>query len=127
MELKVLVINGNKKDLHNICKELHREHIQTVAISSSAELNTVWGSQAFQAAILDLDSMPVNNQLIKDISRQNLSRPIIGLSIRSYHPELKEAISKHMYACIQKPIDFDELLFWIKSIYENHTKRREHE
>jgi DNA-binding NtrC family response regulator len=123
MTVKVLVISENREDLNRICQALHRDHFQTTKISSPAELDQIAESQSCQAAILDLDTMPVNNRLIKKISRQNPLLRIIGLSTRPYHPELREAISKHMYACIHKPIDFDELLFWVKSVYENLTKK----
>lgn len=129
MEVEVLVINGKRDDLNRICEALHREHFQTREISSPEELDRISGSHSCLTAILDLDNMPVDNQLIKNISRRNPLLRIIGLSTRPYHPELKEAISKHMYACIQKPIDFDELLYWVKSVHENYTKKgtRDHE
>jgi DNA-binding NtrC family response regulator len=127
MEVKILVINGDREELHMICEGLHQNHFQTIPISSLEELDQIIEFQACQAAVLDLDTMPVDNQLIKQINRRNPTIRIIGLSTRPYHPELKEAISKHMYACIHKPIDFDELLLWVKSVYEGFTERKEKE
>lgn len=41
----------------------------------------------------------------------------IGISSRAFHPELEEVVSNHIYECISKPIDEDELVFWIKSLF----------
>jgi len=37
--------------------------------------------------------------------------------------ELKEAISKHIFACLRKPVDSNELLYLLKTIFENGTKQ----
>jgi hypothetical protein len=41
---------------------------------------------------------------------------VFGLSKILYNPELKEAICCHLFACLKKPVDSDELLYWLKSI-----------
>ncbi len=66
--------------------------------------------------ILDLDDPPVNNRLIRDIKRKHPTLQIIGISGRSFHPELKEAITNHIYACLCKPVDPEELAYLVKSI-----------
>jgi hypothetical protein len=38
------------------------------------------------------------------------------MSKNPFHPELKDAICYHIYACINRPIDPDELFYWLKSI-----------
>ncbi len=69
-------------------------------------------------AILDLDSLSVDNRLIRKLKRKNPSLRIIGVSSRSFHPELQEAMSSHIYACLGKPVDEEELVFWVKSSLE---------
>jgi hypothetical protein len=32
---------------------------------------------------------------------------------------LEEVIGSHLYACLMKPVDTEELSFWLKSISEN--------
>ena len=46
------------------------------------------------------------------------------LSFDKFHPELKDAICYHIYACLNKPIDPDELLYWLKCIQEDDTESR---
>ena len=38
-----------------------------------------------------------------------------------FHPELKDAICYHIYACLNKPVDPDEMVFWIKSIFDEEN------
>jgi hypothetical protein len=44
---------------------------------------------------------------------------MLGVSKLSYHPGLEEVIGSHLFACLVKPIDVEELSFWLKSISEN--------
>jgi hypothetical protein len=67
---------------------------------------------------LDIDTVPVNNRTIRDLALKNPSVRFLCTSKDRFHPELKDAICYHIYACLNKPIDPDELLFWLKSIYE---------
>jgi len=42
-----------------------------------------------------------------------------------FHPELEEAMSKHIHASLVKPVDDEELLYWLKSICENDSDSRD--
>jgi CheY-like chemotaxis protein len=69
--------------------------------------------------ILDLDSLPVDNRFIRDLRKQNPDVPIIALSSRTFHPELQEALSLYISACLAKPVNPDELIYWVKSICQD--------
>jgi hypothetical protein len=49
--------------------------------------------------------------------------PILCLSSARFHPELKESFLSHIYACLTKPIDPDELRYWLRSIQEDERNR----
>jgi len=66
--------------------------------------------------ILGLDDPRVNNRVLRDLKRKRPALHIIGISSRAFHPELKDAISNYIYACLRKPVDFDELIYLLKSI-----------
>jgi DNA-binding NtrC family response regulator len=66
--------------------------------------------------ILDLDDPLVDNRMIRDVKRTRPALQVIGISRRPFHPELKEAITNHIYACLCKPVDPDELVYLVKSI-----------
>jgi hypothetical protein len=38
-----------------------------------------------------------------------------------FHPNLKDAICYHIYACLTKPVDPDEIFYLLRSIYEDDT------
>ena len=44
------------------------------------------------------------------------------LSKHPFHPELQDAICYHIYACLNRPVDPDELFYFLRSINENETK-----
>ena len=42
---------------------------------------------------------------------------IIALSREQFHPGLEESLRDHIYACLGKPADPDELLYVLKGIF----------
>jgi DNA-binding NarL/FixJ family response regulator len=73
------------------------------------------------AVVLDIDSVPVDNRTIRKLALKYPGVRFLCTSKDRFHPELKDAICYHIYACLTKPVDPDELLYWIKSIYEEEN------
>lgn len=71
--------------------------------------------------VLDLDSPLVNNRVLRDVKRKRPAMQLIGISSLPFHPELKNAISNYMYACLCDPVDPEELIYLVKSIFSNAT------
>lgn len=71
------------------------------------------------AIILDIDSVAVDNRIIRDLSSTFPSAPLLCLSKERLHPELEDSIRDHIYACLTKPADPDELIYWLKCIQED--------
>ena len=71
--------------------------------------------------LIDLDTVSIDNRALVQIKRQHPKIEIITKSERTFHPELEEALRSHILACLAKPLDFDELIFWLKSIFENNA------
>ena len=119
MPRKIIVVDENKSESEKLCSLLQQENYQTLCLNSLADLPKRVQETPFSVVILDLDNLPVNNQFIRQLKRQKENLCIMGLSSRPFHPELKEALSTHLYACLAKPVDTDELLYWLKSIDNN--------
>ena len=49
--------------------------------------------------------------------RKKYSLTIIALSGENVHPKLEESLRHHIYACLGKPADSDELLYMLKSVF----------
>jgi hypothetical protein len=69
--------------------------------------------------ILDLDTVPVTSQFLRGLRKIHPQLHMLGVSKLSYHPGLEEVIGSHLFACLVKPLDVEELSFWLKSITEN--------
>lgn len=76
------------------------------------------------ALILDIDSVPLNNRAIRELAAEAPSMPILCLSSARFHPELQESFRRHIYACLAKPLDPDELRYCLKSIQRDEPDRR---
>ena len=116
MQRMVIVVDENKSESEELCRLLQNEDYQTLCLNSLADLPKSVQETPFSVVILDLDNLPVDNQFIRQLKRQKENVCIMGLSSRPFHPELEEAVSKHLYACLVKPVDLDELLYWLRSI-----------
>ncbi len=71
---------------------------------------------AVKAILLDIDSLCLDNRAIRGFALRAPAKPLLCISRERFHPELAEAFVKHVYACLAKPVDHDELLYWLKSI-----------
>ncbi|MBU1342315.1 MAG: hypothetical protein KKE44_06250 [Proteobacteria bacterium] len=71
--------------------------------------------------ILDLDSISMDNRTIRELTLQFPQIYFLCTSKDRFHPELKDAICYHIYACLNKPIDPDELLYWLRCIEDNDS------
>jgi DNA-binding NtrC family response regulator len=119
MQRTVIVVDENKSESEELCRVLQQENYQTLSLNSLADLPKSVQETPFSVVILDLDNLPVNNQFIRHLKRQKENVRIMGLSSRPFHPELEEAVSTHLYACLGKPVDTDEVLYWLRSIDAN--------
>ncbi|MCK9377282.1 MAG: hypothetical protein M0P73_14170 [Syntrophobacterales bacterium] len=68
--------------------------------------------------ILDMDSLAADNRFFRELKRRAPGIHLLALSSRSYHPGLEEAMGSHIYACLAKPLDPEELRYWLRSISE---------
>lgn len=115
----IIVVGADREECQTLCSALERDNYSTIAMDSLVNLETRMQETASSVVILDLDTLPLDNRYIRHLKRQKEKVYIIGLSSRPFHPELQEAVSTHIYACLGKPVDTDELVYWLKSINEN--------
>jgi DNA-binding response OmpR family regulator len=101
MQERVVVVDANDEQRQELCIVLEREHFPTTPLHSLVNLETNLQEGKCRVAILDLDSLPVDNRLFRNLKK---------------NPELEEAMSKHIHACLAKPVDEEELVYWVKSV-----------
>jgi DNA-binding NtrC family response regulator len=119
MEEPVVVVNANVEQCQELCAVLEQEHFRTTALHSLMALEGEVKEGSCRVVILDLDSLPVDNFLFRSLKRNNPGIHIVGLSSRPFHPELEEAMSRHISSCLSKPVDVEELVYWIRSICQS--------
>jgi hypothetical protein len=68
---------------------------------------------------MDIDSVPVDNRTIRELTIKHPETYFLCTSKDRFHPDLKDAICYHIYACLNKPVDPDELFYWLRSIDED--------
>jgi DNA-binding NtrC family response regulator len=126
MQKSILVVNTYKKQCRELCEMLEKERYCVSALHSIQNLETQLEGNQFQAVIIDIDAIPIDNRTIRKLTLLFPEVYFFCLSEKPFHPELKDAICYHIYACLNKPVDEDELFYFLRSIYENETDTPNH-
>jgi DNA-binding NtrC family response regulator len=116
MQKTIVVINANPDERRELCRLLERNHYVAAPMGALSELVKPLMEKRCDGLILDIDTLPVDNRFIGNLSRENPELCIIGISSRNFHPELEEAMRAHISACLSKPVNEDELIYWLKSL-----------
>lgn len=126
MELTILVLNGDEKECDELCALLNQQHYHVTPTYSLSEMVTVIQDIECLVVIMDIDSVPIDNRTIRELTLKYPGTYFLCLSSDRFHPHLKEALCYHIYACINKPVDPDELFYWVRSIYKNESDPNNH-
>ena len=94
-------------------------------VHSLDELEQSVKRTACRVAVLDLDMVAVHNRFFRLLKAGSPHLSILALSERTYHPELREAMTHHICACFRKPVEPDELAFWLKALTDLGPKARD--
>ena len=121
MQKSILVVNTDKKQCRELCELIEKERYPVSALHSIQNLEKHLEEKKFQAVIIDIDSIPIDNRTVRKLTLKFPGIYFFCLSEKPFHPELKDAICYHIYACLNKPVDEDELFYFLRSIYENET------
>jgi DNA-binding response OmpR family regulator len=115
----VLVVAGDREQGHEVCSLLQALEYAATQIHSLKDLEQELQRDAEVAVLLDLDTVPVTSQFLRGLRKIHPQLHILGISQLSFHPGLEEVIGSHLLACLVRPLDAEELCFWLKSISEN--------
>ena len=122
MQKPILVVDSNAERCLELCALLGQEDYTTTPLHSLQDLEENILQGGFRVVVLDLDGLTADNHFFRDLKRKNPSAIVIALSSRPFHPELKESLCVHIYACIHKPYDPMELYYWLKTIFINEDE-----
>ncbi|CAB1058944.1 hypothetical protein D1BOALGB6SA_3702 [Olavius sp. associated proteobacterium Delta 1] len=120
MKKEVVVLDTDTHQCQGLCNLLSDHHFTTVQMSNMADLEPFLQAGDCRAVILNLDNIRVTNKTLRDLKRKTPLTSIIALSERQFHPELEEAFREYITVCLKQPPDSDELVYWLRSIFENN-------
>lgn len=119
----VIVVTGDVEHLQELLKVLASVPYQVAECDSCSKLQVLISDCGASAVILDLDSVRVDNRFLKTLRTENPRIAILAVSSRKVHPELRESISSYILACLSKPIDAEELKFWLRTIMHDSLSK----
>ncbi len=127
MDGKIILVTGRTNELEKICQLLSKNNYHYHWIKSMDQIEETMNLISFNCIIFDLDSIDVDNRTIRELTIKYPAVYFLCLSTDRFHPELKDAICYHIFACLTKPVDHDELLYWLRCIDEelDHSYKKE--
>lgn len=118
---EIVVLDNDRSQSIALCGLLADRGYQTIPAWSLSDLNLILREKSCPVVLVDLDTISLDNRTIRDLTQKYPGTYFLCLSSGRFHPELKDAIRYHFYACIHKPFDPEEIFYWLKSIYENES------
>ena len=116
------MLDADAESCQRLCETLEKRGYPATSLHSLLDLEEILKEGGYLAIIIDIDSVAVDNRVIRELTVSYPEICFLCISKDKFHPELKDAICYHIYACLTKPVDPDELLFWLRSIYEDETR-----
>ena len=118
------ILGADAHDSKAICRIIEEGPYRTETCPGFRELETMLASAPCRTVILDIDSVPLDNRTIRELTLSYPSTYFLCTSRERFHPNLKDAISHYLFACLHKPVDPDELNYFLKCIRENEIESR---
>lgn len=112
---EILLINDRGEE-HSLISGILAEMNFALRRADSITAIAFEAKQRPAAVILDMDDASVTNRALREIAAGFPGLPVLGISSRRFHPDLAESIRDCIYACLNRPLDPDELRYWLKSI-----------
>jgi DNA-binding NtrC family response regulator len=119
----VVIMGTDAQDAASIRSIIEEDDYQTASCNSLNELKSIL-AEPCMAVIIDIDSVPLDNRTIRALTRSYPATCFLCTSKERFHPDLKDAISHYLFACLHKPVKPDELQYFLKCIHDNGTESR---
>lgn len=120
----IVVLDPDKKQSAELCSVLAKERYRTLSLSTLPEFVDSLHECSPLALIINFDLVPMDNRTLRELRNRIHASCIIGLSSRTFHPELKEALSRYIDACFAQPVDLDALLYYLRGAQNNSTEQQ---
>jgi DNA-binding NtrC family response regulator len=118
-EKEVIVLDADTKQSQKLCALLKENTYTTIPLNSLANMDQYIDDSDCRTVVLNLDNISVTNRALRDLKRKKPLVNIIAYSNRQFHPELEEALREYISVCLAQPVDTEELVYWLKTVFEN--------
>jgi DNA-binding NtrC family response regulator len=119
MGKKIVVLDTDETQGRELCAILEEGSYQAYPLQLLPDLGKCIEEDACMAVFIDIDTVLIDNRIIRDLTLKYPQVHFFCISKHPYNPELKDAICYHIYACLNRPVDPDEIFFWLRSIDQN--------
>jgi DNA-binding NtrC family response regulator len=116
MKPSVIILAADIEQIKELRTALAAGPYRIIECESCANLPGLIADSGSSVVILDLDSASLDNKFVRHLKTENPGLSILTISGQKLHPELRESIASYIHACLSKPLDSDELKFWLRSI-----------
>lgn len=123
IEKEIVVLDPDAKRCEDLCALLGERGYRARPFHIFQDLEMYLNEGTCLVAILDLNMPSIDNRVVRDLTLKNPGVYFLGFTKHRFNPELEESICYHIYACLTKPVDPDELLYWLKSIFEDESSQ----
>lgn len=117
----VTILGADIQDARAICHIIEEGPYRTSICANLAEFRSMLAAPCL-AAILDVDSVSLDDRTIRSLTLAFPATRFLCTSRGRFHPELQESIRHHLFACLNKPVDPEELHYFLRCIRDNETQ-----
>lgn len=112
---KVWVVCDDADFVHRLRDAAGQLRLHMEAFSDLKTLTQTSSQEGPAIIFLDLDTSVISETQILHAASLFPHATLIALSRRAFHPELTQAFAQHIRVCLRKPVDMNELRFWLRS------------
>jgi DNA-binding NtrC family response regulator len=112
----VVIVSSDPGVWDQLKERLRTLHIAAKRVSDIDGLKVTLKRERCLAVMIDLDSVHLDNQTVRELALEPKCGRLFCMSEKTYHPDLTEAIRHHFFACLLKPVNPDELEYWLRCI-----------
>ncbi len=113
------MLDTDDKHCLNLCAMLGEKHYHAIPVSSLDSMEKHLQKNTCLVVMVDIEHASVDNSTVRNLSLNYPGVYFFGMSKKRYNPALREAICYHIYVCLNKPVDPEELFYWLRSINQN--------
>ena len=116
MNRTIALLTADRQEAKHMGRVIEEGPYQTVFHSDLVDLESGIRSTPCIAVILDVDSVRLDNRTIRRLAATFPAVSFFCTSRDRFHPDLEEAICHYLFACLAKPVNPDELHYFLKCI-----------